>query len=103
KRRVASIAEAALRGTARTGPEERREGWSGLPSGSPGASGRRALDGDRGVEGLADVGQDVVDVLDADREAQVARSHARGELVLGAQLLVRRACRVDCQGARVAD
>src|SRR3546814_7925056 len=66
----------------------------GAPPPSP-ALGRDALGVGRGLERLPDVGQDIVDMLDADRQAQVARRHAGGALVLGAELLVRRGRRVD--------
>ena len=34
-----------------------------------------------GTQGLVEIGDDVVDVLDADRQAHVAGRHAAGELV----------------------
>src|SRR3546814_20342851 len=49
-------------------------------------SGGHALGRAGNLERLTDVGQDVVDVLDAHRQSQVSRRHAGGELVLRAEL-----------------
>ena len=56
-----------------------------------------------GGQGLVEIGDDVVDVLDADREAHVAGRHAAGQLIGRAQLRVRRAGRMDGQRAGIAD
>ena len=56
-----------------------------------------------GCQRLIQIGDDVVDVLDADRQAHVAGRHAAGELIGRAQLRVRGAGRMDGQGARIAD
>jgi acyl-CoA synthetase (AMP-forming)/AMP-acid ligase II len=52
---------------------------------------------------LVEIGDDVVDVLDADRQAHIARRHAGLQLLLGRQLRMRRAGRMDGEAARVAD
>src|SRR5580658_3201202 len=52
---------------------------------------------------LAEVGQDVVDVLQPDREAHIALSDAGGALLLDAELRVRGAGGVDGEAARIAD
>ena len=55
------------------------------------------------VEGLREVGEDVVDVLDADREADVAGADAGRELLFRGELAVGRAGRVDRQRTGIAD
>ena len=57
----------------------------------------------RRLQRMVEVGEDVVDVLDADRQAHVAVRHAGGELVLGRKLRVGRRRRMDGELARVAD
>src|SRR5262245_4552993 len=54
-------------------------------------------------ERLVEVGDDIVDVLDADREAHVAGRHAAGELVRRAQLPVRGRSRMDGERPGIAD
>src|SRR5690606_3732407 len=56
-----------------------------------------------GGEALLEVGDDVVDRLEADREAHQARVDARGELLLLGELAVGRRGRVDGEAAHVAD
>src|SRR5688500_11516715 len=75
----------------------------------PAAAGIEAVpSGDRAQLGgsaqrLAEIGEDVVDVLDADREADIAVRHA-GLLLLGrGQLRMRGAGGMDRQAARIAD
>ena len=70
------IAGSAIRGTR---PEERMAGRSLLRRG----------------QGLVDIRDDVLDVLDADRQADILRLDAGGGLFLRRQLRVRRAGRVD--------
>ena len=62
---------------------------------------RRRQRGD--CQRLVEIGDDVVDVLDADGQAHVAGRYAAGELVGRAQLRVRGAGRVDGQRTRIAD
>ena len=77
----------------------------------PRAAGRRRpsalLRGDlrraRRLQRMIEVAEDVVDVLDADRQAHVTFGHAGGELVLGRKLRVGRRRRMDGERARVAD
>ena len=52
---------------------------------------------------LVEVGDDVVDVLRADRDANIIGRHAGGKLLRLAQLLVRRAGRMDHERLAVAD
>jgi hypothetical protein len=54
------------------------------------------------LQGLIDVGQDVVDVLEAYRQPDEVGRYASGELLLCRELLVRGGGRVDGQAARVA-
>ncbi len=54
-------------------------------------------------ERLGQVRQDVVGMLDADRETNVARRHAGGELLIGGELLMRGRGRMDGERARIAD
>jgi two-component system, sensor histidine kinase len=63
-----------------------------LPSPGPGTG-----------QGLVDVPQDVVDVLQPHRHAHHVRRHAGGQLLRVVELAVRGAGRVDDQRARVAD
>src|ERR1035437_3336212 len=64
---------------------------------------RRRAGARRDLDGLVEVGDDVVDVLDADRDANQLRSHAAGDLIGRRQLLVSGGCGVDDQTLRVAD
>ena len=57
----------------------------------------------RGGEGLVEVPQDVVRVLEPDRDADEVRADAAGDERLVAELLVRRGRRVDDERADVAD
>ncbi len=52
---------------------------------------------------LVKIGKDIVNVLDADREAHVARRHAARQLIGRAQLRVRGAGRMDGQRAHITD
>lgn len=56
-----------------------------------------------GLDGLLDVGRDVINVLDADRDADEVRGDAGALELVRAQLLVRGAGRVDDQRLGVAD
>src|SRR5688500_16177362 len=56
-----------------------------------------------GREGLLEVGLQVVDVLESDREAHQTRGDAGGELLLRGELRVRRGGGVDDERAHVAD
>src|SRR5271165_7667263 len=66
-------------------------------------SGRRFLFLRRRLQRLIEIGQDVVDMLDADRQAHVALGHAGRELFCGRELRVGRRRRVDDERASVAD
>src|SRR5207248_9949705 len=55
------------------------------------------------VERLLEVGEDVVLVLDAEREADIAVGDAGLQLLLGGQLRMRGARRMDREAARIAD
>src|SRR3546814_9770972 len=57
----------------------------------------------RGAERLAQVGDDVVRILQADREAHHVLADPRPLQVLGGHLLARGAGRMDHQGLGVAD
>jgi hypothetical protein len=57
----------------------------------------------RRVEGLGEVAQYVFGMFEADRKAHVARGGAGGELLLAAELAVRRRGRMNSERARVAD
>lgn len=57
----------------------------------------------RGLQRLLQIGDDVVDVLDADGEPDEFRARTRGFLRFRRQLLVGRARRMDDEGFRVAD
>src|SRR5882762_5037922 len=57
----------------------------------------------RSAEGLFEVGDDVVLMLDAERQADIAVGDAGLQLFLGGQLRMGRARRVDRQRARIAD
>ena len=63
--------------------------------------GRRHWHGGGG-EGLVEIGNDVVDVLDADRKADIAGRHAAGQLIGRTELRVRGAGRMDGQRSRIA-
>src|SRR5512134_4127926 len=54
-------------------------------------------------QGLVDIGQDVVDMLEPDGKPHVVLRHAGRELVLRRELRMRCARRVDGEAARVAD
>src|SRR5690606_31275661 len=54
-------------------------------------------------EARFEVGEDVVEVLEADGETHEPGGDARGELLLGGQLRVRGRCRVDDEAAHVTD
>ena len=56
-----------------------------------------------GSDGLVDVLEDVVDVLDANREPHIARRHTRSQEFFFVELAVGGATRVDRQAARVTD
>lgn len=55
------------------------------------------------LEGLLEVGDDVVDVLSADRDADEVLGNARADALLVGQLLVRRRPGVDGERLGVAD
>jgi hypothetical protein len=57
----------------------------------------------RDCQRLRDVSDDIVRMLDADGEADIARRHTRGELLFGAELLVGGRGWMDCQRTGVAD
>src|SRR5260370_30823667 len=57
----------------------------------------------RRVEGLLEVGDDVVLVLDAERQADITVGDASLQLLFGRQLGMRGARRMDRQRARIAD
>ena len=59
--------------------------------------------GGRRLEGLGQVGDEVVDVLEADRQPDEVRRDAGLDLLLGLELRVRGRCRMDDQRLRVAD
>src|SRR5262249_48451015 len=77
----------AMRGSE---PRSTRSGMRWLGSGLLGLLGRdhAAITGVRGVERLVEIGQDVVDVLDADAETDHLRPDARLALLLGRHLAV---------------
>src|SRR5271168_340405 len=54
-------------------------------------------------ERLVEIAEDVVDVLDADGEADVTVGHARREPILRRELRMRGRCGMDREAARVAD
>ena len=104
------LAVAARRRVARTcsicSNATRRSGCCG-----PAEPARRSLtalrgfgqSGRRGGQRLVQIGNDVVDVLDADRQPDISRRHAARELILRAQLRMRGAGRMDRQRAHIAD
>ena len=57
----------------------------------------------RGLQRLVEVSEDVVDVLEADREAHVVLRHAGRELLFGPELRVGGRRRMNRERARVAD
>jgi hypothetical protein len=57
----------------------------------------------RRLQRLVEIGDDIVDMLDPDRETDIAVRHAGRELVFRRKLAVRGAGRMDRQGARVTD
>src|SRR4029077_11264942 len=66
-----------------------------LPPRPAAASGRRRRDHARGLKPVVEIGQDVIDMLDADGEADIAFGDARSALLLGRELRMSRAGRVD--------
>src|ERR1700722_18531445 len=56
----------------------------------------------RQLERLIQVGEDVIDVLDAHAQAYTAGSHSRGRLLLCGHLPMRRRCRMAGERFRVA-
>ncbi len=50
-----------------------------------------------------EIGDDVVDVLEADRKAHIAIGHAGCDLIAGAELGMRRGRGVDGEASRIAD
>src|SRR5712664_1805935 len=58
------------------------------------ASGGRLSVADGQFERLVEIGEDVVDVLDSHTQANAARCHPRGQLLLRRHLPMRRRCRM---------
>src|ERR1700723_2362632 len=56
----------------------------------------------RQLERLIQVGEDVIDVLDAHAQAYTAGSHSRGRLLICGHLPMRRRCRMAGERFRVA-
>src|SRR5579871_2610884 len=54
-------------------------------------------------EALVEIGQDIVDMFEPDREPDIAFRHAGGQLFRRIELGMGRRCRVDREAARVAD
>lgn len=55
------------------------------------------------IKSLIEARQDVLDMLEADRQADIALRHAGSELFLGRKLRVGRGCRMDGKTSCIAD
>ena len=67
------------------------------------AASRRLCQRSGSGEAAFDISDDVIDMLDADREAHIAVRHAGRLLLFGRELRVRGRRRMDGEAARVAD